>query len=383
MRKLPQGIPALKTLQSKHLPPFDAKEREEILLLLGGTYQRIGENKADNYVEYVKLQRRIRALFDATYAQRGWEAPPFQAHSLLRQAAPIYPSGKPLEHLALLRALFTDASQMVADQIAYRLRHGGNVHFEFTGPTGMGKSSCAIGLANDVAPIPPAKLKEHVSIDLGELPTKFKTKLPGDTIVLDEQLQTSGEGSRTMGQLLLNMEDTLRASMVNFFMVSPNSKEHSTIQAVLDLVLWMPKEKTSLFMVHLAGYPVGVLALRWMPDPLYKEYEPIKEFNTQRSLSGQFQDTAHTMRAVVQAFEDRRFTAYLSNVANKPKVADFKAAYNLYQGRMLSAGQLNQLAKFMSDLCQAYTRVKGTFEADFGMAAPTGLIEVAEKFYQE
>jgi len=269
------------------------------------------------------------------------------------------------------------------EHLIYRLQNSGNVHLDLQGPTGMAKSSCAIAVADWLSPIDPAHLVEHLSFDVSELPAKLKDKPPGATVIQDEYVATAGEGARTFASLFSNLEDTLRASQVNLFRCSPRQHDEGTMQATLELILWNKPKKCSLFLVWLEGTPHGVIALPWCRDELYAAYAPWKAANVKRSLAGHFRDNSYLAKSVLVAFSDQRLVDFLKDAANKPKVADFRAALEFFHPQMHSNSQVDKLVGFIHSCCYNWERIGPKFEAWFGAKPNRGLEEVAAKCYQQ
>lgn len=365
------------------LPPDLEHGRSELLTHLGAAYHTVMDERVKNWGLWETTRHRITASLKQRYVDAGFTAPPFDWDSLWARIDLPHPSRDPVSHVGLVRALMTDYQARLLEHVEYRMANDGNVHLEVTGPTGMGKSSCAIALADHVKPMEPARLLEHLSIDLSELPRKLRDKRPGETVVQDEYLQVAGEGSGTVRNLFANLEDTLRASQVNLFALSPRHQDHGTMQAALELILWHPAKKCSLFLVWLHGVPHGVVVLPWMRKELYEVYKPWKDANVERTMRGQFQDNAYLARMAVQAFQDERLVKYLDAATNKPSRKDFKSAVEFFLPQMMSGSQVDRLAAFMHDICYAFDRVEPEFEAWFGIPLNNGFRRVALKCYQE
>ncbi|MCA1818509.1 MAG: hypothetical protein LC620_00390 [Halobacteriales archaeon] len=358
-----------------------AEDRESILVMVGAAYRNLLDEKRRNFGLWHAAMDTVATTVRQKYAGMGLTAAPFQLLALWARVGLLSPSSDPNAHMRLITALMTPFDQELADHVLYRMRTGGNVHLEFSGPTGMGKSSCAVALADWIKPIP--QLTQHLSFDLNDLPRKLRGKTPGQTVIQDEFLATAGEGSRTIQQLFTNVEDTLRASQVNLFTVSPTRKDHNTTQAELELILWNPERKFSCFLVWLQGTPHGVVALPWMPNHLWQAYKPWKAANVERTLGGQFKDNEHTAKTVVQLFEDERFVEYLWLGVNKPKMGDFNTAIVLFHGGMLAQVQVERMAKFAYEQCYAYERIRDRFEWFFGVKPNAGFEKIAAKCYEE
>ena len=353
--------------------------RTPLTILLGAAYRNLKEDRRENYGLWLGVMQQVQAALLDTFQRHGLHASPVQVQRLLNRVIRMAPADNAESHIRLLSALLTPFDDELAAHIQYRLAYGGNVHFEFSGPTGMGKSSCAIALANWIREIPPAELLKHLSFDLNDLPQKLAGKSPGMTVIQDEFLAMVGDGSRTVQNIITNIEDTLRASQVNLFIVSPEKKEHVTTQAELELILWNPEQQWSLFLVWLDGSPVGVVAIPWMPAALWAVYKPWKADNTARSQAGHFRDHTYIAKAAMRHFADPRFVKYMLKGENKPRKADFEDALEFFSPELTASSQADRLVNFMAKTCYAFDRLETEFEAIFGVEPNDGFRNVARR----
>jgi hypothetical protein len=365
------------------LPSDFGAQRDEYLVLVGAAYASVMGNALDNFKHWHRATTAVSTAIKTRYAALGLTAPPWAEAALWARVELPVPSSKPLAHMWLLRALLTDFHDSFWGQFEYRLRTGGNVHLQLCGPTGLAKSSCAITIAHDVKRMEPDRLLRHLSIDVGELPEKLKDKQAGDTVILDEFLKTAGEGSRTTGSLMENLEDTLRASQVNLFVSSPRRNEHGTMQAQLEVILWNPEAGWSLFLVWIDGLPHGVVALPWCPPALYAVYKTWKDGNVQRTLEAQFSDNSYLARMVAKVCDDSRFVKFLVKARGKPKLKDFKTALTLFQPQMMAGATSEKLAGFMHDLFYGWDQIGSDLKDWFGITSSPGMTAIAQKCYEE
>lgn len=345
-------------------------------------YQRVADERIENVALYEAVQGKWVGRIRSDLDSRGYEAAHMTYDNLYNRIALSYPSARPGEHLDLMRALMTDYTQRFLDHITYRLQNGGNVAIEFTGPTGMGKSSCAIALADWISPIVADELLDHLVFDFGDLTSRLAGKKPGQTVLVDEYVSQSGDGARTVKDVMSNVEDTIRASRVNLFWCSPTKHDHSTSQCALELVLWAPKQKRSLFLVWIDGKVLGTVELPWAPDHLWKVYGGWKSGNVTRSLEGRFRDNHMMGRMIVRLFGNDDFTQFLLAL-NKPKKGNFDEAVELFNTQALATRQKDKLVSLMYTVCYAFDRLEPKFERMFGVAANDGLREVAKLCYSE
>lgn len=356
-----------------------ARARGTLGLVLGAAYRNLKDEKRENYGLWLGVMQQVQDTLLDAFQKHGLHAGPLQVEKLLNRVIRMAPAPDAESHIRLLRALLTPFDDELAAHIQYRLATGGNVHLEFSGPTGMGKSSCAVALANWIREIPASDLLKHLSFDLNDLPQKLAGKEPGMTVIQDEFLAMVGDGSRTVQNIITNIEDTLRASQVNLFIVSPDKKEHTTTQAELELILWNPEKKWSCFLVWLDGSPVGVVAIPWMPPDLWAVYKPWKAENTKRSQSGHFRDHTYIAKAAMRHFADPRFVKYMLKGENKPRKTDFEDALEFFSPELTASSQADRLVNFMAKTCYAFDRLETEFEAIFGVPPNDGFRAVARR----
>jgi hypothetical protein len=247
----------------------------------------------------------------------------------------------------------------------------------------MGKSSCAIALADELDPIEPLDLERHLSIDLGDLPTKLRNKRRRQTVIQDELPAGAGEGSRTQENLAQNIEDTLRASGINLFWIKPSYQGRTTTQCALELILWNPTQKASLFVMWVDSQAVGVVARSWARKELWDVYKPWKEANVERTKAGIFRDNSYLARTASRAFRDPRLIDFLHKAPNKPKRADIEAALSMFYAQMMAATQKDSLVHFIHTVLYGWDRIGPHYSEWFGVDPSPGLAQVAERCYKE
>lgn len=371
------------TIGAGLLPASLERDRNRMLGLLCGAYASILQSKMHNFGLWSALRADVFGSIRTRYREAGLTAAPWNLDALWARVDLRLPSSQPNEHVALVEALLTIKQERFAEHIIYRLATDGNVHIEITGPTGMGKSSCAIALADWIKTILPESLLDHLSFDLSELPTKLSRIDKGAAVIQDEYVATAGEGSRTFLALFANLEDTLRKSQKNLLVLSPRQHDHATMQAKLELILWNREQQFSVFILWLEDHPHGVIALPWAPPDLWDAYGPWKEANVERSVAGHFKDNKYLAKTILRAFEDQRFVDFLVNGVNKPKKTDFQTALEFFLPQMLSGAQSERIVGFMYQLCYNWDRLGEKFEAWFGEKPNKGLETVANKCYKE
>jgi len=329
------------------LPPDFGAERDELVFNLGVGYSASLRQPMANFRIWKASQDALVSAIRTRYAALGLEAAPWQEAALWARIDLPAPAVDADAHLRLLRALLTDFTEPFWRQFEYRLAHGGNVHLHAVGPTGLGKSSCLITIGDTVKTAGPGPLAGHLAFDPTELPDRLRDKERGDFVLLDENLAVSGEGSRTIQQMVGNLEDTLRASQRHLFTASPTLDETGTTQAQLEALLWNPRDAWTLCLVWIRGVPHGVVGIKWAPAHLYAEYAPWKAANVERTLQAQFNDPSFYARLALRACEDATFQAWFARKKAKYSVNDFDTGLKLAKLPMLSGEQRSSLAGFM------------------------------------
>lgn len=363
--------------------PDLAVGRESVTSSLNAVYSSILQSRLQNWGMWEAVRAHVVGTIRAKYRADGLEAAPMWEDAFWARIDKPLPDSNPLRHVSLVAALLTPYNERFCRHIRYRLEHAGNVHFEFSGPTGSGKSSCAIAVADWMRQIDAARLPSHLSFDIADLTARFRGKERGDTVILDEYLQTAGEGARTAQGQFANLEDTLRASGVSLFVCSPRRHEYATMQAQLEAVLWNPAKAFTRFLVWIEGEPRGVVDLPWARKPLFDVYQVWKDQNVSRTRSGHFRDRAQRVKSAMRAFEDDNLVDYLVNSSNKPKKTDFHAAVDFFHPEMLSVSQVDGVVSFMYNVCYNYERLAPKLKRMFDVEPTPGLQKVARKCYGE
>lgn len=358
-------------------------QAEKAVLELGAVYWQLSQESAENFMGWkVVVKKWAQAVVDL-HRKEGFVTAPLYHDALLARLEPVFPASDPSAHIDVVRALLTDYSQPTERHILVRQAWGGNVVFEITGPTGMGKSSLAIYIANAGSAIDAARINEYLVFDLSELPSKLATKKPGETVVIDEYVRQSGDGSRTALQMIANLEDQIRASQVNLLWLSPQKQDHSTSQAEFEVVFWNRERQETRCLVWCQGRPRGYVTIPWAPPELWAAYQPWKTEKVQRALSGQFRETTAMARIAMHLFAMPEYVQYMLKF-NKPKKSDFEESIDFFYAVSLPSRQVGRLASFMHKICYSYDRLKDDFPTIFERVQPVpGWHEVAKICYQE
>lgn len=362
---------------SQHLRGW-GRDRDDLLKALTAAYAAIAAARIENCVLWMAARRQILEGIKAKFDAVGLEMAPLYWASFCERLAPSIQKSDSCEHVQLVEAVLTNATSIFWSHLSYRMETEGNVHLEFTGHTGMGKSSCALTVADWLSPIDAAKVEQHVNFDLGDLPKKLKTKRPRETVIQDEYVAASGEGARTNQSLFENLEDTLRASQINLFVLSPRRQQHATMQARMEALAWNRKEKFTAFLVWVEDQPIGLVAIPWCRAELYAAYKVWKMGNVERSTSGQFKDASFIPKNAMRCFEDPRVVKYLAEIVQRPKKTHFENAVSWFPPEgMMTITQKGQVAELMHSWSVGYDTI-GPHIKDFWDVEPNdGLARVA------
>lgn len=231
------------------------------------------------------------------------------------KAEPLSGHGPTDAYVRLRKAFDRDITKTLDAQVKYRREHGGNIVIEWTGPTGMGKSSCMLGFMEyhnglkDIVQNGGADaLRKHVALDIPALPSKLDGLQAGQAVAMDEQLHLVGEGSRNAMDTLANLEETLRGTGIDIHFASPSLREHSTSQGILEAFSWNPTKKVTCFLVKLAlagdpePMPLGYAVLPWCSPETWEAYQPIKRESLERTKRMQFNAASAVLDDQIQAF---------------------------------------------------------------------------------
>lgn len=355
----------------------------KLVIQLQAAYATVMDDRVTNFELWNRTRAQVRHHVLAHLERIGADMPPIYRDLWLKRLAPAMPLMDANNHVELVEAFFTDYAPTLREQIQYRMTTDGNVHLAFAGPPGLGKSSCAIFLADWTKTIPRGHLGDYLSIDVSDLPGKIHGKKRGDTVIQDEYLQAYGDGARTAQAMFDNLEDTLRKSGVNLFRLSPRKQESATMQGELEAVAWNRDGHFSLFMCWAGDKPMGIVLVPWCAKDLYDEYEPWKDQNIDRTMAGQFKDHRVTAQRANALCSDERFIQFMEKLVNKPRLKDFRAAVEYFPAAMMSGREGDRVADFLHDICYGWERFKDEYEAWFGVEPVPGLERIAKKCYNE
>lgn len=387
---------------------------DQLVSNLAAAYENLSRSKVQNYSEWQDAMDAVEAAVWDNFNAVGLEAAPLAQQWLRERIRPPGPEADRQAHLRFLRALLTNAHGFVWDQYHYRQATAGNLVVQWVGDTGMGKTTCALYYMDDTHAIRPEDLLAHVTIDVGELPDKLKTKQPGQWVLLDELLRTSGEGSHTLAGMLANVEDTMRAGGVNLATCSPTLEASAVTQLQNEVILWAPPRgiKTgnlrcrrchvpwrggycacgwrpfSLFVCWVKGVPVGVFGAWWSSAEHHAVYSPWKAGNVERTLRATFRDRSFTAKQALKLLVDPGVVRYLKTFDDgKPRIGDFEDCVLDRGEGMLTSDQTRRIAQLMMRMCLKFSKLavadangQTLFQALYGVPPPPEVKELAARW---
>lgn len=256
-----------------------------------------------------------QATLNPKFATRGFEASPLHELYTRLTYVPLSLHTATDDFLRPVLAYRRNITNILHKHVDKRREWGGNVVFEWTGPTGLGKSSCMIGfmerhngLHETILNEGTEGLRRHIAIDITSLPRKVEQLKAGQAVGMDEQLHLVGEGARNSMDTLANLEETLRGTGIDIHFASPSLREHTTSQGILEAISWNREKKLTAFLVKLAmngnpkPMPLGYVVLPWCSPEAYAAYEPIKKENLERTKRMQFNQSAETQHELIRTF---------------------------------------------------------------------------------
>ncbi len=207
-----------------------------------------------------------------------------------------------------------DATELARDYILDRAaRHDGssNATIEIRGPTGSGKSSAAMTIAEWLGLRP-----HHVHQAVSFYPRPWmrsiirswrQIKANQDAprvVVLDEETASIGEGSRTKEQLVQNQEARLRQTGISMIFCAAN-KEGPRIRDVTIEMIGTNAEKKLLLGLYFQGNePIGLVYLPFCDPETWSLYTPLKEANLDLAVNMGGVDAAIMRAHIIEVLAD-------------------------------------------------------------------------------
>lgn len=362
---------------------MDEAERDQMLTLFGATLGRaVGDNQA-NFKAYFRLRQAYEAQVRGEYERAGLRLPRAFWAAFWREVFPLAAPSDPEAFLSLLAAVTTPYDADLDAHIMERHADGGNTILHVYGHSGTGKSSCALGKAHALRPIPAGELHKRLVYQLSNVPAALHAVGPEEWVILDEQTKTAGEGAKTEADEFQNIEEQFRASRKNLLRLSPTEREDNGQGVKLRSFAWSRTLQKTAFLVKVDDRWVGHVTWPFCPPDVYAEYVPLKDAQVERALAAAFHDTGALMRIVNEAADQAPFVRYLTK-KGRPKRKDFEAAFKMFYPRSLSTRTRESVVQVAYDVCTAWKTWEGDeFAAQFGIPPSLGLAEIAKKLYPE
>ena len=343
----------LSALASGRLDDVTPEEKQLALLKVGGSL--------------------VDQVLDAHLAQ-GVETSPLHRLYYRESLRVLSESGGIEPRVRVLRALENNITKLVHDHHAWRHRRNGNVVWEFSGPTGIGKSSCMLGLLERLNHVRPSELKDHITIDVPELPQLLPKLAAGSGVAVDEQTHAVGEGSQTQAKVLRSMEDQIRLSGIDIYWASPESQDHATSQGEFVAIAADFERHHTRFLVYLNDVPLGYANLSWCSREMWEAYGPIKHANVQRALRATFQSTQALDEQIRRLFENPAVQS--ASRVKRLKVADWKRLLKRF-AVSLNTSQTQTLAEEIDFMLETLIAQPDQFETIYGWRPTPAMVDAA------
>jgi hypothetical protein len=356
--------------------------RQRMEFEISAAYSQLGQSRADSFEIWHKVRLKYRDEVRRVHKDAGFENTPLMEEVLWDRCAPTVPASDPLVHVNFLRAMLTPATRLFQAHCVYRYNKGGNVMGQIQGPTGLTKSSIALGFAEWFAQTTPARQMELLVYHPWTFPDVYAQAKAPEVVISDENVEASGEGSRTLKQTMTMMEQQTRKSQVSSLAVSPEGSERGAQQFTLEVILvdWGGKRTRCILWYN--DHPLGFVELPWCSEEMWKHYTPWKDANVERSKGAYFNDQKALFRMLNDLCDRPEFQMFVKNL-NKPKKQDLEAAVRVSWGRFMPDSQLGTLVNLMYTVAYGWDRWRADFEHFCGEPAADGLQALAVRCYKE
>ena len=344
-----------------------------------------------------ELDRSSDCIDDATFSGDFETAPLFELYH--REKGRLYDKQPFSDAWARGRVARTrDITDVFHAHLAYRRKHGGNTVLEFSGPTGLTKSSCALGLMeryNGLLDVVreggSAGLARHLAIDIGDALGKLGRLQRFQGVLIDEQTHLVGEGAEVALRLLRNVEDQIRASQRDLYYCSPGRRDnHDASQGVLDVSAWSPPELTvgragklesrCMYWLGLNGedpIPLGYVDLKWCSEETFRAYQPLKAANVDRALSGHFTANGATDDEIIRRLFEEPAVSGRLRLNPSPKKLDWKRWLTRYC-RSMGTADLDRTASELTEMWSCIRDEPTLFRAIWGWDPTPAMLKVAK-----
>lgn len=318
-------------------------------------------------------ERLVDQVLDA-HAAQGVEPSPLQ-DLYQRERLKVLSESPPIEaRVRILRALERNITPLLRKHHAWRHERDGNVVWEFSGPTGTGKSSSMLGLMERLNGVRPQDLAKHITIDIPQLPRLLPALSAGSAVAVDEQTHAVGEGSITQAKVLRSMEDQIRLSGIDIYWASPESQDHATSQGELVALAANIRQKYTRFLVYLNDVPLGYANLLWCSAAMWAAYQPIKRRNVERALRAAFAATESADEEIRRLFELDNLQAACR--VRRLKVGDWRRFIRRY-APSLGTAQVQTMAEEIDFMLETLASRPDEFVTIYGWEATPRMHDAA------
>lgn len=173
------------------------------------------------------------------------------------------------------------ANKIMAEDMAWRHKHEGNIMIMIYGQTGTGKSGLGLSSCECTQMFNKRPMSiERVGYTPDDIVAMLAKSKKGDCHMKDEEPREWGPGSgRAQGELL-NVEETIRKQQKNFVFIAPHPTPYHLHHYMLET--WGIDFKNDLIraLLYLPGnmqIPLGYVVLRWPGKKLWADYGKLKD----------------------------------------------------------------------------------------------------------
>ncbi|MBI2077956.1 MAG: hypothetical protein HYT80_06235 [Euryarchaeota archaeon] len=357
-------------------------------------YAQLGEDREESFGIWHEVRDKYLKEVKARHKGDGYEASPLYEEVLWDRCAPVVPGNDALAHVRFLRAMLTPFTRTFQLHKVYRYQHGGNWQGQTIGLTGTTKSSIELGGAEwwhqalgvlRGEPDRPMDYKRQMELMVyhpWRLPDVYANARAGEIVVVDENIDTSGEGSRTLKQSLTMMDEQNRQSMVNGVRISPTLSDHAAQQYAKETLLVNWETRRTRSMCFFGEYPLGFLDEPWCSPEMFSYYSPWKEANVKASKGAYFNDNKALFRIMNDLADRPEFVAFAEKL-NKPTKEQLKAAVLVSWGRFMPDSQLATTVNLLYTVAYGWDRWKNDFQRFCNEPPTEGMRRLGAICYRE
>lgn len=362
---------------------MEPEARDEMLEGFGAALGRGLGDPVANLAAYFGLRAQYEPLVRRQFEDAGLRLPWAYWQAFWREVFPVAPPTRdPQGFMDLLYGLSTRCDEELRRHVRERHEDGGNNVWEVFGLSGTGKSSGIMGLVHELAPFKAGMLPVRVVFDQSEVARAMAQIAPTEWVVLDEQTRLAGQGSKTLQEELLNLEEQGRASQKNIVFLSPMEREGESQRISLRSIAWSRTQGKTAFLVRCMGSWLGYAVLPFCPAEVWAEYSPLKARQVQRAVAGNLRNKVRDTLLANEAAFDPEFEMCLLG-RGKPKASDFKMAVFAALPRLADSKTEQEVAKRAEFLARNWERQKVGFRERFGVEPAPVWEKFKHVFYKE